>query len=255
MSFETESRGRMEGIAPPNALQRHGVFFIGAGSAASQPINQCARHGLKWMTVADFDKVVARNGIGTLFVKSHIGLPKVEAMGLLVDAIDDSINYVGWNHKVTIEDIPLIQQMARRHSLLALLADDPEVMMAISDACYPICPIVRAVFGERCNYAEIAYSIPNETPPIRSAMRRRQGERRIERPSALGCDTDRVGCMITEVIFGILLGEHLGRDFFPFFRRAPLMLYFLRRTMMFAQQPPDLISGCLAIEVPWTPNP
>lgn len=245
---------RVEGLIDVQHLKQCHALFIGAGSAGSPVIEQSARQGLGHIMVVDDDIVSPRNMIGTNYVRSHIGRPKVESQAEIVMAIDDSIDYTGWQHRVTMDDVSLIRRMAEERDLIGLFADDPGVMLAISDACYDVCPVVRTVFGENCNHAEIAFSTPGMTAPISVSFGNRRTETRIEVPSALGCDTNMASQFTARLCLKILLGNHKGHTLFPLYRRAPLMIMGLRRTLMFAEQPEDLVMGCLAVEVPWSPR-
>lgn len=249
-----ERYGRINRLIHVPALRPKRYTVIGQGSMG-QPITvQLARHGVGTVEpgrirLIDGDVVSERNLVGTDYLPRHLGMPKVTAAASLIREIDDRVHVSCWAHMVERRDIPQIVVFAQDSDLMGLFADSFELMLEIAEACYDICPLVMAVFGPNCDYAEVAFSVPGVTVPLTTSLGRQQRQA-IHTPQALGCATAYVANFVIEVCLRLLLGSKGGEQLVPCYANAPLFVLGLRPTWIFAQQPPDLIRSIYCVGAP-----
>jgi len=210
-----------------------------------QPVGaQLGRHGVGTkppgrLRLIDGDMVKRRNLVGTDYRVSHVGMPKAEAAAGIIRDINPDVNITFWNRMVNTKDIPRIVDIAGQTDLLCLFADSFDLMLEIADVCNRICPQIMAIFGPRCDYAEIGFSIPNSTVPLTTTFggRKRQA---ITKPQALGCDTAFVANFVAAVCLRLLIADAKGGDLLACFVDAPLHIMGLRPSGVFDKQPPDV---------------
>ena len=70
------------------------VVVIGCGSIGSHVTVALARLGVKKFILIDDDKVEEKNVRNQVFLKHQVGLEKVEALGMMIEAIDSRIDWV-----------------------------------------------------------------------------------------------------------------------------------------------------------------
>lgn len=248
---EESPHGRVIGLIDTSALARRRFTAIGAGSAGQPVIEQMARHGVGThpegrIQIVDGDRVSPRNLIGTGYRKAHIGAPKAQVCAQMLREIDAQINAISCHRHLDEGDIPTVIQMARRSHLLGLFADSFDLMLRIADQCHSLCPQVMVAFGLRADYAEVGFSIPNQTPPLSTTMgsRRRQT---IDKPEALGCDTAYIANFVAALCLRLLLGNSKGADLLPCSSEAPLFVVGLRRSWIFQHQPQDMLRSIICV--------
>ena len=105
-----------------------------------------------------------------------------------------------------------------------------------------------AAFGPRSDYAEVAFSLPNATPPLSTTMGRRTREG-IRQPEALGCDTVWVASFVAALCIRLLLGGAKGSDLLPCYANTPLFILGLRRSWVFENQPEDMARSIVLVQV------
>lgn len=234
------------------------MTLIGQGSMGGPVGVQLARHGAGTRSpgrirAIDGDVVELRNLIGTDYRVSHIDMPKAEAAASIIREINPSVNLSFWNHKLDAKDMPEIVALAHQTDLLGLFADEFGLMMEIADACHELCPQIAAIFGPRCDYAEVAFSVPRLTAPITTTLGQRKRQA-IAEPQALGCDTAYVANFVSAVCLRLLLVSSKGNDLLDCFANAPLHIIGLRPSWVFEKQPRDLVRSIYRVEVPTKPR-
>jgi len=227
------------------------VAIIGLGSMGQPIASQLARHGVATkppgrLRIVDGDNVSNRNLIGTEYLPEHVGKPKAEAAAQIIQQINPEVNLSYWNRRLTPEDIPRIVEMAGHSDLLGLFADSFALMLRIAEQCP--CTQVMALFGPNADYAEVAFSIPNVTPPLSRTMGKRK-RRAISTPSAFGCDTAYVASFVSALCLELLLGQADRGKLLPCYADAPLFLMNLRKAWLFANEPEDIARAIVCVHV------
>jgi tRNA A37 threonylcarbamoyladenosine dehydratase len=198
---DAESRyGRIAGLFDLPVVHRRRVALVGQGSLLQPVGSQLLRHGVGTavpgrIRLIDGDRVEARNLIGTEYRMAHLGLPKVEAAAAILAEINPDVNVTLWHKHLQLEDIPALVDIAHQTDLLVHGFDSFELMNRVADACDSICPQVAAFFGPRCDYAEIAFSVPGITQRLTQTL----GQRKLSsigKPEALGEDTAFVSAFV-----------------------------------------------------------
>lgn len=253
-NYEVNSRyGRLTGLVDAKTLASKRVTIIGLGAMGHHIANQFIRHGVASATdgiirLIDGDIVSERNLIGTEYLEKHISMPKAEAAAMIIREINSDANVLFWNHMITEKDMLAITQLASQSDLLCLFADSFDLMIEISKKCANICPILIAVFGENCNFAEVAFSLPGITSTLEQTMGKRK-RTAISKPTALGCDTIYVASFVSAVCLRLLLGDAFGKDLIPCYANAPLFVIGLRKTWIFENQPNDIARTIIHVKV------
>lgn len=139
-----------------------------------------------------------------------------------------------------MSDVDNIVRVASESDVLCIFLDDPGLAEAVQDACHSVCPQVRAVFGERCHTAEVAFSVPGATVPLSRSMARRAG-RRIDSPKALGIDTRFVASFVASVCLSLFSGPKRAEELVELYGNAPLFAMGLRHKGVFSGMPPDQV--------------
>ena len=254
-SSELESRyGRIIDLVDVPALTAKRVTFVGLGSMGQPVATQLVRHGVGTgnqgrIRLTDGDHVELRNLIGTEYRMDHVGMTKVEATASILHEINPDVQISLLPRRLESSDVSQLVEVARHSDLLAWFADDFQLLPVIAGQCYPICTMVTAFFGPRCDYAEVAFSVPDVTQPLGVTIGSRQRQA-IRVPQALGCDTAFVTSFVAALCLRLLLGEGRGTELFPCYANAPLLAIGLRRDWLFAQQPPDVVRSVFAIGAP-----
>jgi hypothetical protein len=235
---------RISGIVDTSRTERARIAVIGLGSFGAPVVEYLARHevGIEgdWL-LADGDDVEKTNTIA-VYTEEDVGKPKVEAMASLMARIRTEYTHVKtWRKRVRREDIPSIVSLAPELDVLCLFADDHEVMNEIQTACYELCPIVRGMFGEHCDVAQLAFSYPGQTSPLSRTLGQER-QRGIDSPQALGFDTTIVSLLAGKLCMSLLLRDGKGSEFMlPCYKNAPLFLIGLRRVWIFSTLPEDIV--------------
>lgn len=245
--------GRIANLIRLDALARRRVCIIGLGSMGNPIVDEFARHGVATrspgrLRVIDGDVVSERNLIGTEYRLEHVGMSKAEATAQMVTEVNPDVNLTYWNRRLTDDDIPAIVDMAGRSDLLGLFADSFELMLKIAAACSSLCPQVMAVFGPNADFAEVTFSLPNETPPLTRAMGRRKRET-IGSPSAFGCDTAFVANFVAGLCLELLLDPSDRGKLVRCYADAPLFLLGLRKSWVFQNDPDDVVRTVTCVRV------
>lgn len=246
--------GRIDGLIDVPVLQRKRVTLIGAGSMGNPVADQLVRHGVATaapgrIRIIDGDVVEARNLIGTGYRQCHIGKSKAEATVEMLREINGEVNVSYWHRDLEDNDIDRISDMAAQSDLVGLFADSFDLMARIADRCYDLCPTVMALFGPQVDHAEVAFSLPKQTPPLAATMGRRPRQQ-IDKPQALGCDTAYVASFVAALCLHLLIAGHKGQELFTCFANAPLFVLGLRRTWLFAKQPDDVVRSIYCVGAP-----
>lgn len=236
--------GRIAGLIKLEGLARRRVIIIGLGSMGHPIVGHMIRHGVATrspgrLRVIDGDCVSWRNLVGTEYRSEHVGMSKAEATARMVSEINPDVNVTYWHRRITDEDIPAIVDMASRSDLLGLFADSFELMLRIADRCSQICPQVMAVFGPNADFAEVAFSLPNDTPPLSRTIGRRKRET-IGSPSAFGCDTAYVASFVAALCLELLLDHSDRGRLVRCYTDAPLFVLGLRKAWVFQDDPDDI---------------
>ena len=164
----------------------------------------------------------------------------------------DSLNELNvsyWNRTLKKADKSRITQMARHSDLICCAADDFSVMREFTDACHDYCPQVWARFGERCDMAEVAFSIPGQTARLSETFGNPDDEQ-IEAAQELGVDTAWVTSFVSALCIRLLLGNGKGADLFDIYRDAPLFALGLRRRWIFQGFPRDQVRSIVLVGAP-----
>lgn len=245
---------RIADLLDIGALGAKRATIFGLGSMGQPIAEQLVRHGVGTqpggrMRVIDGDVVDLRNLIGTNYRRDHVGLQKVDACASLLREVNEDVSISGWKKHLEVEDLPQIVRFAERSDLLGFFADDFELLKHVAAACSGICSMVAAFFGPRCDFAEVAFSVPGITPPLTLTI----GERprhSIRAPQALGCDTAFVANFVAALCLRLLAGEGRGAELFSCYANAPLIVVGLRPTWIFENQTPDLVRSVVAVGIP-----
>jgi len=226
-----------------DALRKKRVCIIGNGTMGSNIAVELIRHGVGTaspgrLDFIDPDTVELHNIPGTPYLDRHIRMPKPEALADLATAIDPQIRTSSWHVKLTVRHIPELVDRAQEQDLIIFAADSIPSMLKIADATYAYCPLILSYFGTNVDYAEIAYSIPHATPPLRATIgtRRRQ---RINAASALGCDIRFVTSYVAAMCLQLLHPNNPQESLPPLYANAPLHIVGLRHTYIFRSLPKD----------------
>ena len=225
-------------------LTRKRVLAIGLGCMGQPVVTQLIRHGVATqapgrMHIVDGDVVSSRNLIGTDYRVAHIGQPKTAAVTSMLAEINPEAIVTWWNRRLTDRDLIQVADLARQADLVGLFADSFDLMLTIADRCAPFCPLVMAALGPEADYAEVAFSRPGLTPPLRKIMGNRPRQR-IASPSALGCDTLYVASFVAAVCLELLLAPADQGKLVRCHPRAPLFVLGLRKAWIFENQPADI---------------
>jgi hypothetical protein len=245
--------GRISQLCNVAALARKRVALIGMGSMGQPIATQLARHGVGTnspgrIRLIDGDRVEERNLIGTEYREEHLGTPKAAAAASIIHEINSDVIVSYWEKVVDTQAIPSIVEMTGQTDLLGLFADSFDVMLSIAERCAGICPQVMAVFGPNVDYAEVAFSVPGQTPPISVTMGRRKRQV-IGAPIAFGCDTAFVASFVAGLCLELLLDDKDRSSLIPCYADAPLFLLGLRKAWVFKNQPHEItrIVACVHV--------
>lgn len=257
MSKPRDQHGRIERLVDVEHLTSRKVTIIGLGRMGQPVAAQLVRHGVATgegghLWIIDGDRVQAHNLIGTDCLHEHIGRPKAEAAASLLRVIDPQVNVTYWYRELADADARQVHSLAQRSDLMCLFADDWALMLDFADRCADCCPLVMAVFGSRVDLAEVGWSIPGKTPPLRATMGHRK-RTAIQGAAALGCDISFVTSVVAGVCLSLLLDGRHGSDMLPCDAGAPLLLIGLRRTWIFENQPDDVVRSIIRVGSP-TPS-
>jgi len=85
MKFSYAEKDRVKGMR---------VVVIGCGSIGSHVVVSLARVGVKKFILIDDDKVEKKNVRNQVFLKHQVGEEKVEALGMMIEAIDNRIDWI-----------------------------------------------------------------------------------------------------------------------------------------------------------------
>jgi hypothetical protein len=247
-SFEHRDRsrryGRVSSLIRVDTLAARSAMLVGLGSMGLPVANQLVRHGVASrppgrLHLVDGDVVDERNLIGTDYRFEHLGRAKVLAARGILTEINHAVAVSVWDRTVREPDLPRLVDIAGQVNLVGLFADSFDLMVDLADRCAGLCPVVMAVFGPNADYAEVAFSVPRETAPIRRLVGQRE-RTRIESPSALGCDTAFVAQFVAAVCLELLLDPADRGTVIPLHYEAPLMIIGVRKRWIFEDQPADV---------------
>lgn len=245
--------GRIANRVKLDPIARRRVCIIGLGSMGNPIVCQMVRHGVATRSpgrarVIDGDHVSGRNLIGTEYRCEHIGTSKAEATAQMVREINPDVNLTYWNRRLMDSDIPAIVDMASRSDLLGLFADSFELMLKIAEACSQLCPQVMAVFGPNADFAEVAFSLPGDTPPLTRTLGRRKRST-IGSPSAFGFDTAFVANFVAALCLELLLDPSDRGKLVHCYADAPLFILGLRKSWVFGNDPDDVVRIVSSVHV------
>jgi hypothetical protein len=187
--------------------------------------------------------------VGTHFTERDFGEPKVKAAAAMLTEINPDVNVSFWEHQLVAGDLPVVKTLASESDLLCHCYDDYPVFADLAEACYDRCVQVTALFGPRCDYAEVAFSVPGVTPPLSRTLGKRKRQS-IQQPQALGTDTSLVASFVASVCLRLLLGNARGSDLLPCYANAPLFVIGLRPVWLFANQRPDQVLAGYCVGTP-----
>jgi molybdopterin/thiamine biosynthesis adenylyltransferase len=239
-----ERYARFKSLIDVDVLFRARVLVIGLGSLGCPVAKLLVQHGVAdsqgMLLGMDGDRVEWRNLGCCDYTPAQIGKPKAEALAELIRNMNPSTRFTPLSETLNRERFGEIASLAGELDLLCLfaLADEFELILDLSDTCYTLCPQVTAVFGARCDTAEIAFSYPEQTPRLRKTM----GERKMQQlvtPEALGIDTSYVANIVANLCIGLLLAGEKGHALLlPVEANAPLFMAHLRPAWGFTPDNP-----------------
>jgi ketopantoate reductase len=222
-------------------LKAKRIVVIGLGRMGNPIINQLARDGLNNFVLLDGDKVERHNKEATTYLEEHVGMFKTVAMTDIIKRIKSKherkhLNVRSWNKMLTSDDISQIKKICEKADLACLFADDWGLMSRIGEECYDTITMVQAVFGRRCDTAEVALSIPQVTDRLSISFGNRE-RKRISKAQALGCDTRYVADFVTSVCERLLVNSSSIKELVPCYSNAPLFIIGLRHKWIFSDLP------------------
>lgn len=236
---------RFQELIDLDKLQNSEVIVVGCGTMGRAVVCDLAEHGVGSeehgrMYLFDGDVVEERN-FG--FTAEDIGKPKVEVTAEYIRKLgskeEPSFNVTYSIEMITHENIEKIVELCQFADLLVIAADDFEVMLELSDKAYDLCPVVMAFFGPRCDFGELIFSYPKQTPSIRKVFGKRN-RTRIERPQALPIDCKLVTSFVSRVCLSILLQGCKGQELFESLHAdATLCLIGIRPVWVFSNRLSD----------------
>jgi len=252
---ESQSRyGRIGILLDLAVLHASRVTILGQGSMGNPVAVQLVRHGVGVeapgrIRLVDGDVVNPRNNVGTHFTESDFGENKARAAAFMLKEINSSAILSFWEHHLVADDLPVVMKMASESDLLCHFYDDFSVFPRLAEACYDRCIQVSAMFGPRCDYAEVAFSIPGITPPLSRTLGKRKRQS-IQQPQALGTETSLVANFVASLCLRLLLGNARGSELLPCYANAPLYLVGIRNTWVFEKRAPDEILSVYCVGAP-----
>jgi molybdopterin/thiamine biosynthesis adenylyltransferase len=244
---------RIDSLVDRPALAASRVIVLGQGRAGQPITEQLARHGVGTdpegsILCCDGDDVGPHNLVGTHYGMRHIGMPKSDASVSLIREFNPLVNARSYPKKITTNDIPDLVRLAPGVDLMVLAMDAFRLVPEIARQCHGHCVMLGVFFGERCDYAEIVFSIPGVTQSIAETLGQRQRQA-IAGAAALGTSTEFVTCYAAEIALRLLLGDRKGSELVQCFSNAPLIICGLRPTWIFANQSPDIARSAAHVGV------
>jgi len=251
----TERYARVRELMDVVGAARCRITALGVGRVGASTLEQLVRHGVGTeppgrIRMFDDDVVDWPNLIGTPYREAHAreATPKVEALAQVLRDIHSEVNLSYAAEKITEANLPTFIQIAGDSDLLLLSADNAPLMLKIADACHDRCPTIMALLGPKCDHAEIAFSLPGQTPPLAKTLGQRP-RRRINGAQALGCDVSFCTSFLAALCLRLLLGDSKGSDIVPCFADAPLYVLGLRPSrFLFRTAPRDQVRSIVLIE-------
>lgn len=156
------------------------VGIAGAGGLGSNCAIALARTGVGNIYIADFDVVDASNLNRQYYFRNQIGMPKVEALAQNIHQINNAINVVTLNKRLTTNNIPeffgkcniIIEAFdtSEQKQMLAesVLKSMPEATLIIGSglAGYRTTPFQITRFGNLIVCGDMESEVDEDNPPM-----------------------------------------------------------------------------------------
>lgn len=244
-------QSRISELTDATKLRTVRLLVIGLGAFGAWMVEQLVRLGVASeapgnILVIDPDVVALENLSRQPYLHEQVGIPKVDALAQYSQMINPTVRMSTWKRKITTRDIPELVDRAQESQLVVYAADSVSTVLGVSDHIHDVCPQLMGFFGPRCDFAELAFSVPGVTPTLRSTLgdRRRQ---RIHAAQALPMDTRFVANFAAAVAMQILLGDTPSDVLPPLYADAPQYAIGLRHTWIFQNMPPDQLRSIFLV--------
>lgn len=121
------------------------IHIVGCGSVGSTVAENLARCGVSRFTLWDFDKVEAHNIANQMFTDRQIGMPKVEALKELLEAINPEVEINlepnGWQGEVlkgyiflAVDSIEIRKRICKQHEGMPFVKAVFDIRTGLEDA-------------------------------------------------------------------------------------------------------------------------
>lgn len=240
--MSTERRhSRIHELVDVSVLQDSRLVMLGVGAMGASIAESLVRHGVATgpkgqIVVVDNDIVELHNLVRCPYLHCHERMPKVEALENLLLAIDPSVGVRTLQKKITPDDVSLIADLGTGADLVCDFTGDSSLSPELEDACYDVCPVLKAHFSTRCDMAEVGFSVPGQTIPLSQVFGKRR-RRTLDGAEALGVDTSFVTSFVAALCLRLLALEDSSEVLPTVYSDAPLFLIGLRRVGVFESMP------------------
>lgn len=241
-------------LLPLRKVAEARVIIIGLGWVGTTVFQQLLRHGVASkppgnFTLIDAERVDPSDLIGGEHRLADIGNYRVDACATQASTIDPTASVSVWKKRLLPGDIPFLHRWVDQAQLLCCFTPDTALLAALSAAFHSVCPMVTVLPGPRCDYAEVAFSLPGKTPPLHISLSHRIGQP-VQTGPALGCDVGYVAHFTACCCLSLLAGSANRDEPMRLFEDAPLMVVGLRCTWIFGNQRIDVVRSTLRVRVP-----
>lgn len=247
MTGSRRRQARIRGLVDTTVLRRARVCVFGLGRVGASLALELARHGVATKAPGeifgvDGDVVEEENTVGQPFAAAQqAGQSKAEALAELLRGVEPDVRLELRQLRITRGRLPRLIQRARDADVVVLAFDDFAMATLVADEVHDHAPTVFPLIYPRADGAEIAVSVPGQTPRISSVLGERRRER-LSQASALGCDVLFCVSFATALVLRLILRSSRGSQLLPaVFSDGSLFVVGIRGGFLFDGLPSDVI--------------
>lgn len=225
-------------------LQTSRILLVGAGAVGANVAAILARFGVAtkspgMLYVIDGDRVEEENLATQPYLPEHTGLPKVDALKKLLLGIQPQMNATFWKKELNESDISRVVEISQTVDIVVFAIDSFPLLFRLSAVIEA--PQVAAFLGPRGGEAEVAFAVPQATPPLRETLARPGGLSRLSGESTLPTRVLAVAAYASDMVIELLLSglERSERhsESVSLYADCPLHIVGFERTGIFANRP------------------
>ncbi len=210
--YNARHLARLSGLLDVRALSGLRIAIVGLGRVGMAVLFHLIRLPINQIFCVDHDEVSPRE-LGSLFPVNESERFKVRAAQRLVQFWNPHLKFQPVLMKVAPETLPRFGKLVGQVDVLVWAADDWPMLQLVCDRFHDQIPMIGCAMAENARYAEIGWSVPDQTPPLPVTLQA-SAKRSEAGASSVPVFVDAAANVAVSVALGLVLKGRKGDQLF-----------------------------------------